>query len=502
MKNERFALIPPTLLALAVLAGLSVLPLGIDAPAFAGDHTDSPLTRGNQAADLADAYVFAVRPTSATSGPRLVMIQTVHPYASAPIPPGLLVPSKQPGTRFSDGVEYVFRLRPAAISGSGAGTRISTDGAKELKVTCTFDDGMFQQATCVSKAPSAGGSATTLKASVGVDEESGGQRQDFRVFAGARADPFFTDPGKLLFNYLKLPQLATGLLEQRVMQEASGAGALNAIERRAVERLMRAVPDEPEYEVIQRPRDHDIDWWSWPKFLAAATVGKAQWVPTPTPFIRDSNVLAIVVELDLAKAYGGAVPGDLFAMAAETFKGGHRIDRDARPTTLNLLFAKSVPYPLAKESIPDIAALQDRWNKDDTFELDPSAVPAYAKALQDGMALYDRSDGEKPDWPTPHPMLDVILTDVLLVDVTRPTTPSSDANTYLEIEMAHFQGRKPKTGGGRTPNDDSVDTFLTWFINGPDRFDDPRRTDGEDKPATPAGDTFPYLQDPYGVPKI
>ncbi len=491
------------LLTFLVLAScLALVWVGGSVPAFAGDHTDSPLTRGNQAADLADAYVFAVQPTSATSGPRLVMIQTVFPYASPPSAPGALVPSKQPGTRFSDHVEYVFRLRPATISGRGAAMRIATDGGKELRVTCTFDDAMLQKATCVTKAPPVGGTTTSLKTSVGVDNESGGPRKDLRVFAGARADPFFTDPGKLLFNYNKLPQLGLTIADQWVMQKASGAGVLSAIERRAVEDLMKLVPKEPVYEVIQRPRDHDIDWWSWPKFLAAAAVHKAQWLPLPTPFIRDSNVLAIVVELDLAKAYGGAVPGNLFALAAETFKGGQRIDRDARPTTLNLLFAKSVPYPLAERSIPEIAALQDRWNKDDTFNLDPKAKPAYAKAIQDGMTLYDKSDGETPDWPTPHPFLEATLTDVLVVDVSRPTKPSSDASTYLEIEMSRFLGKEPKTGGGRTPNDDSVDTFLTWFINGPERYNDPRRTDGEDKPSKPASDTFPYLQEPHGVPKI
>ncbi len=500
MTSGRCTPAPPTFLVLAFL--LTLVSAGTTAPAYAGDHTDSPLTRDNQLADLADAYVFAIAPTSATSGPRLVMIQTVHPYATGPTAPGALVPSKQPGTRFSDHVEYVFRLRPASITGRGAAMRVATDNGKELKVTCTFDDAMLQKATCVTKAPPAGGTATSLKSSVGVDNESGGPRRDFRVFAGARADPFFTDPGKLLFNYNKLPQLGLTIAEQWVMQKASGAGVLSAIERRAVEDLMKLVPKEPVYEVIERPRDHDIDWWSWPKFLAAAAVHKAQWLPLPTPFIRDSNVLAIVVELDLAKAYGGAVPGNLFAVAAETFKGGQRIDRDARPTTLNLLFAKSVPYPLAEQSIPDIVVLQDRWNQDDTFNLDPKAKRAYAQRIQDGITLYDKSDGEEPDWPTPHPMMEVLLTDVLLVDVTRPTKPSSDANTYLEIEMSRFLGKEPKTGGGRTPNDDSVDTFLTWFINGPDRYDNPRRTDGEDKPSKPASDTFPYLHDPHGVPKI
>ncbi len=499
MKLERLAPVWPILMAVLVLAPLSP---GVAPPLWAGDHTDSPLTRGNQAADLADVYVFPVQPTSATSGPRLVMIQTVFPYASPPSPPGVLVPSKQPGTRFSDHVEYVFLLRPASITGRGAGMKVATDGGKELRVTCTFDDDMLQKAKCVTKAPPVGGTATSLETSVGVDEESGGPRKDFRVFAGARADPFFVDPGKLLFNYLKLPQLGLTIAEQWVMQEASGAGKLNAIERRVVEDLMKALPKEPEFEVIKRPRDHDVDWGSWPKFLAAAAHHKAQWLPLPTPFIRDSNVLAIVVELDLAKAYGGAVPGGLFAVAAETIKGEQRIDRDARPTTLNLLFAKSVPYPLAKQSIPDIAKLQDQWNQDDTFNLDPQAKPAYAARIQDGITLYDSSDGEVLDWPTPNPMMEVLLTDVLLVDVNRPTKPSSDANTYLEIEMSRFRGEEPKTGGGRTPNDDSVDTFLTWFINGPERYNQPRRTDGEDKPSKPATDTFPYLRDPHGVPKI
>ena len=465
------------------------------APLLGGDHNDSPLTRANQSADLADVYVF---PVAGDNGPRVVMMMTVHPNASAPSQPNALVPAKQPGTQFSDVVEYVFRIRPATIDG----TTVVTDAESEASITCTFDDAIFQVVSCVTQTTPAGADEPiSIETKAFVDNPDGGDRDDFRVFAGARADPFFTDPGKLLYNYIKLPEMFTTLLRQRAMDDTADSFLARLLNFRRVghmETLLEEIEERNEFEVIRRPRDEDNAWWSWTHFARAVADKEAQWLPTPTPFVRYSNVLAIVVEVDLEKVYGGALENTLLALAAETRKAGQMIDRDARPTLLNLLFAKSVPFPLADESIPRIAALQDDWNRDDTFALSEELIPQYKAALQEGMTLYDGSDGEM-DWPTPHPLLPVMMLDVFLVDVAGSTTASSSEPTYFEIEMSHYLGRKPRTHGGRTPNDDSIDTFLTWFVNGPERYNNPRRTDGEDKPSKPAVDEFPYLRRPHAA---
>jgi len=84
-----------------------------------------------------------------------------------------------------------------------------------------------------------------------------------------------------------------------------------------------------------------------------------------------------------------------------------------------------------------------------------------------------------------------MINDYLLVDVSKPVESWSNPKTYLEIESAHFNGQKPKSCGGRCPNEDCLDRTLTLLISGP-RPDAEKKGDGVNSPA-PATKTFPYL---------
>ena len=82
-----------------------------------------------------------------------------------------------------------------------------------------------------------------------------------------------------------------------------------------------------------------------------------------------------------------------------------------------------------------------------------------------------------------------MLHDFLVVDVSKPFAEDS----YLEIERAMLQDRAPQTCGGRSLNDDFLDTYFTLLINAGNGS---RISDGVDQPTVPASVVFPYLAPP------
>ena len=88
-----------------------------------------------------------------------------------------------------------------------------------------------------------------------------------------------------------------------------------------------------------------------------------------------------------------------------------------------------------------------------------------------------------------HPLTHLLLHDFLVVDVSKPFAEDS----YLEIERAMLQDRAPQTCGGRSLNDDFLDTYFTLLINAGNGS---RISDGVDQPTVPASVVFPYLAPP------
>jgi hypothetical protein len=109
--------------------------------------------------------------------------------------------------------------------------------------------------------------------------------------------------------------------------------------------------------------------------------------------------------------------------------------------------------------------------------------------------VFDRLDG-KADWPLgadgAHPLTELLLADYLVVDLSRPYAEDS----FLEIERALLEGRPHATCGGRSLNEDTMDTLYTLLISGGAQ----RISDGVDQPTLSAGGVFPYLAPPNASP--
>jgi hypothetical protein len=130
--------------------------LAASAPAFAADHLDGPAVSGDPAADINDLYAF-VNPNDPGE---LVFAATVMPLADA-------------NARFSNAVEYRFRIRHAS----------GMHGA--LDIACRFP----------GKAVVCRGPHDT---EVAGPQERVNREGGLRVFAGLRDDPFFFDLGAFL----------------------------------------------------------------------------------------------------------------------------------------------------------------------------------------------------------------------------------------------------------------------------------------------------------------
>lgn len=167
-----------TKLAFALVAAVALA----SASGRASDHIDGVGTTIDNAADITDVFAF----TSPTDATRLVLIMNVHTLAFK-------------RSRFSNAVDYKFRIRPIANQATLAP---STDPAKEQSITCTFSGGLVlidpkQKVTCTHSF--AGGSEKVTFDTRGEHEAGGsGQSANMRAFAGVRSDPWFLDLAKTL----------------------------------------------------------------------------------------------------------------------------------------------------------------------------------------------------------------------------------------------------------------------------------------------------------------
>ena len=120
----------------------------------------------------------------------------------------------------------------------------------------------------------------------------------------------------------------------------------------------------------------------------------------------------------------------------------------------------------------------------------------YRARLNANLPVIDRLDG-KTDWPLgpdgAHPLTDLLLDDYLVVDVSKPFAEDS----YFEIERAAMQGRPHETCGGRSLNENVMDTIYTLLVNAGNGA---RISDGVDRATVPASEDFPYLAPPNPVP--
>jgi hypothetical protein len=203
------------------------------------------------------------------------------------------------------------------------------------------------------------------------------------------------------------------------------------------------------------------------------------------------NVLSIVVEADCAQLLGDS---STVAVVGETVIAGQlpvRWERFGRPELENAIMGMK-NYDTVNRDLE----IRDLFNAEDAFHISADYAGAYRARLNANLAMWDGLDG-KTDWPLDsdgnHPLTELLLADFLIVDVTKPY----GEDTFLEIERAALEGRAHQTSGGRSPNDDAMDTLFTLLVNA---GHGPRISDGVDRATRPAGQTFPYLAAPNPTP--
>jgi hypothetical protein len=208
-------------------------------------------------------------------------------------------------------------------------------------------------------------------------------------------------------------------------------------------------------------------------------------------YLDGKNVLSLVVEIDTGVLAGASLVG----VVAETLTRGRfnvRIERVGRPEVKNMMLA-----PKDFDAVNRDLEIRDLYNMEDAFHLENTYLGAYRARLNANLAFWDGLDGTV-DWPADengdHPLTDLVLDDFLVVDVTKPYV---EHGSYLEIELAARHGDAHTTCGGRTLNDDVIDTLFTQLVNG---GNGPIIRDGVDHATRPAGLTFPYLAPPNPDP--
>lgn len=193
----------PFAVALAVL-----VVAGAGKKSRASDHIDGIKTALDNAADITDVYVFK----SPTNPNKLVLIMNSHGVAFST-------------SRFSNAVDYKFRLRPITDANTLAA---SNDPRSERSIVCNFSGGTFiinanQHATCTLNLEGDQREVIELDTRGSDDVRAGGigEKNGTRIFAGVRSDPWFLDLAKTLKYNAGLPVLdvpgANGLYGQNVL---------------------------------------------------------------------------------------------------------------------------------------------------------------------------------------------------------------------------------------------------------------------------------------------
>jgi hypothetical protein len=228
-----------------------------------------------------------------------------------------------------------------------------------------------------------------------------------------------------------------------------------------------------------------------PAALKTIATGKLAFTQPGAIYLDGKNVLSLVVEVDTPLLATASLVG----VVAETLTRGRfnvRIERVGRPEVKNMMLA-----PKQFDGLNRDLEIRDLYNMEDAFHLEDAYLAAYRARLNANLAFWDGLDG-KVDWPPDengqHPLTDLMLADFLVVDVTKPYV---EQGSFLEIELAARRGEEHTTCGGRTLNDDVIDTLFTQLITA---GNGPPISDGVEQASRPAGRTFPYLAPPNPDP--
>ena len=219
-------------------------------------------------------------------------------------------------------------------------------------------------------------------------------------------------------------------------------------------------------------------------------LGKLSFNKEGVNTVQFRDVLSIVVEVPCApivERFDGVALAGTIAENIVTRRGKPlRIERLGRPEIKNFVLQSTTHDPRAKG-----VELRDLYNREDAFALSREYRPLYESRLDANLEFFDGLDG-KTAWPLAaderHPLRDLLIGDVLIVDLARAFAPGN----FLEIERALIDNRPHESAGGRWLDDDILDELLTLLVNG-GRGE--RLGDGVDAPTKPASRSFPYVRE-------
>jgi len=225
--------------------------------------------------------------------------------------------------------------------------------------------------------------------------------------------------------------------------------------------------------------------------LKTIATGRLSFTDPGSIYLDGKNVLSLVLEVDSALLPGGQLVG----VVAETLTRGTfnvRIERVGRPEVKNMMLA-----PKQFDTVNRDLEIRDLYNMEDAFALGESYLGAYRARLDANLGFWDGLDG-KVDWPPvhngSHPLTELVLADYLVTDATKPYL---EQGSFFEIERATLHGEPHQTCGGRTLNDDVMDTIFTQLVNA---GKGPVIRDGVDRATRPGSLAFPYLAAPNAHP--
>jgi|RhiMetdeSRZDD1v2_1073273.scaffolds.fasta_scaffold17671_4 uncharacterized protein DUF4331 len=226
-----------------------------------------------------------------------------------------------------------------------------------------------------------------------------------------------------------------------------------------------------------------------PAYLQTIQTGRLAFKNPGQNSLNGLNALSLVVEVD-AKRLPRKGNQPLFAIVGETVVAGKipiRLERFGRPEIKNVIMSLK-----QFDQVNRNLEIRDLYNLEDAFHMSKDYRDVYRARLNANLAALDRLDG-KTDWPLlpdgSHPLTDLLLADYLVVDVAKPF----NENSYFEIERATLEGRSYETCGGRSLNDDVMDTIFNLVITA---NRGPRITEGVHQATVPASGVFPYLAPP------
>jgi hypothetical protein len=239
----------------------------------------------------------------------------------------------------------------------------------------------------------------------------------------------------------------------------------------------------------------DPFFFDGPRMMQTLMKRKLAFADVGTSTVWRQNVLSIVAEIEIS-ALLDAGDGPLFAVVGETARPGSiaiRLERVGRPEIKNIIL-----LPNDFDPVNRAIEIRDLYNQEDAFRLGSAYGAAYRARMNANLHFYDGLDG-KTDWPLDeqgnHPLTELLLSDFLTVDVSKPFSE----NSYFEIERQLLLGAPHETCGGRWLDHDVMDTLLTLLVNS---GKGPRISDGVDQPAVPASRSFPYLAAPEPNPAV